>query len=184
MKRHALIGAFLVTLLSLGTGSTVSAQATPQATSAAVQGTGTREDPIRRGQSVEIGDWTVEIVGFKQNALDAIMAENPYNDPPADGEQFAMVTMTLTYNGTDIGSLFDLDFKAVGASNVAYTTYENDCGVVPNDPYSVSDVFPGGSVKVNYCWAIKSSDAKSLLVYGTASFDFDAKPIFLKPGKD
>jgi hypothetical protein len=184
MKRYTVIGAFLIAFLLLGTGSMVSAQATPQATSAAVQGTGTRTDPIRRGQSVEIGDWTAEIVGYKQNALDAIMAENPYNDPPADGEQFAMVTMKLTYNGADIGSLFDLDFKAVGDSNVAYTTYDNDCGVVPNDPYSVSDVFTGGSVTVNYCWAIKSTDAKSLLVYGTSSFDFDAKPIFLKPRKD
>jgi len=160
------------------------AQTTTPTASSTKTAEGTRKDPIPRGQSVEIGDWTVEIVGFRQNANEIVAAENQFNDPPAVGRQFVIATMEITYHGSDIGDLTYLQFKAVGESNVAYTTFDDSCGVVPNDPYSVSDIFTDGTVKVNYCWSVKSSDVKSLLIYGEELLNFDDEPVFLNPRKN
>jgi len=145
---------------------------------------GTRKDPIPRGQSVDLGDWTVEIVGYRQNANEIVATENQFNDPPAEGRQFVMATMQITYHGTDIGNLSYLQFKAVGASNVAYTTYEDSCGVVPDDPFTISDIFTDGTVKVNYCWSVQTSDVKSLLIYGEVMLSFDDDPVFLNPRRN
>jgi len=159
------------------------AQTATPAASSTTKAEGTRTDPIPRGQHVDLGDWTVEIVGYRQNANGIVAAENQFNDPPAEGRQFVIATLRITYRGADIGNLTDLNFKAVGESNVAYTTYEDSCGVVPDNPYSVSDIFTDGVVKVNYCWSVKSSDIKSLLIYGEVLFNFDDDPIFFNPRK-
>ena len=95
-----------------------------------------------------------------------------------------MATVRVTYKGTGIGSLFDLSLKAVSDSNVAYTTYEDDCGVVPDDPYTVSDIFPDGTVKVNYCWSVKTEDVKNLLIYAEALSASGDDPVFFTPRKD
>jgi hypothetical protein len=56
----------------------------------------------------------------------------------------------------------------VGASNVAYTTFDNSCGVLP-EPNLYSDdpeTFVGGTVSGNAaCWEIVSGDASSLVMF-------------------
>ena len=58
--------------------------------------------------------------------------------------------------------------RAVGASNVAYTTFNNGCGVLPDPDLEVDDpqVFAGGTVSGNAaCWEIRASDANSLVMF-------------------
>lgn len=179
MRRSFLV--LIALVLTMGASTSAYAQATPGPTR---QAAGTRTDPILRGTGARIGDWYIEIVGFRQNANELIAAENQFNDPPAEGRQFAMATIQLTYKGDDIGNLFDLSFKAVGKSNVAYTTYGDSCGVVPDGSLFVSDIFPDGMVKVNYCWSVRSEDASNLLVYVEAmSSPYGTKPVFFNPRK-
>ena len=142
---------------------------------------GTRADPIPRGQSAEVGDWEVKIVGWKRNATADVMAENRFNSSPEDGVQFAIVTLQIKYVGDETGGPYDLRVKAVGERNVGYDS--GDCGVIPNPYYDISDVFPGGEVKANWCFAIHSSDAASLLVYIESTWDFNSKPVFFDPVK-
>src|SRR4051794_14644978 len=124
MKRLAVLLACLFIGLTIPPVVAIAQTATPTATSTKMA-EGTRKDPIPRGQSVDLGDWTVEIVGYRQNANEIVAAENQFNDPPAEGRQFVIATLRITYRGTGIGNLSDLSFKAVGESNVAYTTYED-----------------------------------------------------------
>jgi hypothetical protein len=54
--------------------------------------------------------------------------------------------------------------RAVGSAAVSYSTFQDHCGVIP-DRISSADVFTGGTITGNVCWAIRSSDAGSLVMY-------------------
>jgi hypothetical protein len=54
--------------------------------------------------------------------------------------------------------------RSVGASAVSYSTFDNSCGSLP-DPLPDSETFTGGSFSGNVCWAIRSGDAESLVMY-------------------
>src|SRR5690606_22550320 len=119
------------------------------------------------------------VVEFFPDATEMVLAENMFNDPPAPGEQFVMVTVEVTYNGSESGSpSFELNFKAVGDASVAYTTYDDSCGVVPNDQFRANELFTGGSIRFNVCWSVPSEDVDSLVMFVEPTFSFNAKPVF------
>ncbi len=109
------------------------------------------------------------IVGYTPDATAAVLAANMFNDPPAAGNQFAIVRVRATYTGSSSDN-FDGSFRlrAVGASNVTFTTFGNRCGVIP-DKISDATLFPGGTVEGNICFEIPTSNAGSLMVYDNAS---------------
>jgi hypothetical protein len=106
------------------------------------------------------------------NGTKAILAENMFNDPPPDGMQFYLISLSLTYHGADTGNAYGLTWKAVDANNVAYTTYDPSCGVIPQEFNAGADVFPGGTITGNICFVVDSSTAKTLVLYAEPSFSF------------
>ncbi len=107
------------------------------------------------------------------------MTENEFNNPPAEGKQFFIARVAVTYTGSESGMpASELNFQAVGAANAAYATFTDTCGVIPDDSYLVSDLFEGGSAEFNVCWAIDSEDAGSLVMYVESLFDFDSDPVW------
>ena len=131
---------------------------------------GSRENPIPLGQAAPVGNgWTVRVTGVVADATGQVLAANQFNDPPAAGNQFFMIAASGTYTGTG-SSMLDSSFsmRAVGASQVAYTTFNNSCGVLPEPNLQLNDpqVFTGGTVSGNAaCWEIRSSDAASLAMF-------------------
>ena len=129
-----------------------------------------RENPIPLGQPGAVGNgWTVAVTNVYPDATAAVLAANPYNDAPAAGNQFFMIAVTATYSGSGSSHLDSgFSMRAVGASNVAYTTFDNSCGVLPDPDLYLDDpeVFTGGTVSGNAaCWQIRSSDASSLVMF-------------------
>jgi hypothetical protein len=129
-----------------------------------------RSNPFPLGTAGSLGNgWTLTITGTYPDAWAQIQAANQFNDPPAAGNQFFMIAVSATYNGPG-SSRLDSSFgaRAVGASNVAYTTFDNSCGVLPEPNLQLDDpqVFTGGTV-TGYaaCWHIRSSDAGSLVMF-------------------
>src|SRR5699024_4362558 len=61
---------------------------------------GSRDNPLPIGSTVSDSEWDVTINSVDLNATDAIMAENPLNDAPADGNTYIMVEVSATYTGT------------------------------------------------------------------------------------
>lgn len=145
-----------------------------QANAAPASGGNDRDRPIPIGQAAAVGDWTVQVTGVTPNASKQIEAENMFNDPPPDGKQFYIISLALTYNGGETGSVYDLDFKAVDANNVAYTTYDPSCGVIPQEFNFGADVFPGGTISGNICVVVDSSTTKTLVLYAQPSFSLGA----------
>jgi hypothetical protein len=111
----------------------------------------------------------VTVTAVYADATAQVLAANEFNDPPGPGRQFFMIAVTATYNGSGSSHLDPgFSFRAVGASNVAFTTFENSCGVLPEPNLQLTDpqVFTGGTVAGNAaCWSIPSSDAGSLVAF-------------------
>jgi hypothetical protein len=112
-----------------------------------------------------IDDWEVTFVSSDQDATDVVMAENEFNDPPADGHQFFMARIRATYRGPGSSRLdAGFRFRAVGPAGVVYTTFGDSCGVIP-DEYEDPETFSGGTTEGNLCWEVRSSDASGLLAF-------------------
>jgi Domain of unknown function (DUF4352) len=158
--------------------ATSSARTATATTAAGSSGNG-RANPAKIGSLVDTGDWKVVVNKVTPDAAAAILAENSFNDPPEAGRQYFMVHVSATYDGDeDSDSAFSLSFKAVGESNVAYSDFEDDCGLVPDDLPVGKDVFKGGTVSGNICWSVKTTDAGSLLMYVEDSFSSKTKTWF------
>ena len=94
-----------------------------------------------------------------------VLDENRFNDPPEEGKQFYVVRIQASYLGADSNE-FDGGYRlrAVGAGGVVYTTFEDSCGVIP-DELPNPELFMNGTIEGNECWQIASTDADSLLVF-------------------
>lgn len=122
--------------------------------------------PYRRVGPLSDG-WTLAVVSVTPNATSLVLAENQFNDPPAPGRQFFIARVMATFTGAGSDAFAgSFRLEAVGASNVAYTTFDDSCGVIP-DEISSTDVFTGGAVTGNVCWSVLSSDVPSLVMFDT-----------------
>jgi len=131
---------------------------------------GSRANPIPLGQSALIyGNWEIRVVDVIPNATDLVLQENRFNTPPKPGYQFFIATVEATYRGQG-SARFDGTYRlrAVGPANVSYSTFDDDCGVIPN-AISDTEVFTGGTIRGNVCWQVRSSDAAALLMYDRES---------------
>ena len=116
--------------------------------------------------------WEVAVLATQPDATAAVLAENPFNDPPGEGTQFYLVTLRATYRGTASAHFIGgFRLRTLGESGVVYTPFEHSCGVIPN-ALPNSELFAGGTVEGNECWAIASSDADALALILDASFSF------------
>jgi hypothetical protein len=114
--------------------------------------------------------WTLKVTEFFPDATSLVLAANQFNDPPPAGFQFVMVSVSATWNGKGSSHLDSgYALRAVGASNVAYTTFSSHyCGVLPDPNLQLDDpqVFTGGTVSGHgACWVVRSSDVPSLVMF-------------------
>lgn len=135
------------------------------ATGTTSTGAGTRENPIPLGDTARIHpDWELTVVSVTPDATALILSENSFNEPPADGQQFFMATVRLTYIGETSDQFYVSDLNAVGQLAVGYNQFDDYCGSIPDELPS-RELFTGGTIEGNVCWAIDREDADSLVLY-------------------
>ena len=140
---------------------------------------GTRGNPTPAGETVRVGDWDITVLSTTPDATEAALAESQSNDPPAEGHQFYMAEVAATYQGRWSEQLAaGLGLLAVGDSSVAYDITNHYCGVVPGGDKPYVEVFPGGSLRLNLCWEIRSEDAHSLVFMVDDPSPFDRERMF------
>jgi hypothetical protein len=136
---------------------------------------GTRESPLPLGTVIELDDWSVSVTEVTADATDVVMAENEFNDPPADGRQFVLFRAEATYEGDDSGDPWDLSWAIVGAGGNTFGGSSTDdyCGVIPDAFDEKGETFPGGSVEGNVCLSVPGDqvDGATILVEDTFSFE-------------
>ena len=109
-------------------------------------------------------DWKVKVLGVTPDGTAGVLSENQFNDPPEAGEQFYLVNVSVSYVGRDSATaLAELTFSAVDSGNTQIR--EGGCGVVPDPFDSFTEVFAGGSLTGNLCFAVPSATAGSLVMY-------------------
>ncbi|WP_217913316.1 hypothetical protein [Miltoncostaea marina] len=126
----------------------------------------TRATAVPIGQGLAIhGGWAAAVLSVTPDATAAVLAENQFNDPPAPGRQFFIARVSATYTGA-ASSRFDAGFRlrVVGPSAVAYTTFGDSCGVIPDD-IEDPEVFTGGTITGNVCWSVPSGDVGGLVMF-------------------
>ena len=142
-------------------------------------GTNSVTELVAIGDSATVGSWDVTVMSVTADGTDAVLAANPFNEPPGEGEQFFLAVLEATYIGDESSTFWvDMTLKALGASNVAYEAFEASCGVIPDDINEAGETFPGGTVTGNVCWKIGSAEAVSLVMIAEESFSLDETRVF------
>lgn len=161
-------------------GSDTTAAGSDTTTAAASDAIGSFDNPYDIGDGVvlfyddfstgEERRWLVEVLSPVADITQAVADENQFNDPPAAGEVFAAARVRITYeSGPAPANVFDLSFGAIGPSGRVLKTFEATCGVTPDSLDSFAELFPGGSVEGNVCWATPSGDVPELRMILEAS---------------
>ncbi|MGD9999946.1 MAG: hypothetical protein AB7U39_23760, partial [Ilumatobacteraceae bacterium] len=162
---------------------TAAAPATPATPMAGLIGpqdgaasTSARRSPTPVATPADLGEgWTLSVDGPATDITDAVAAENQFNEPPPDGSRFVGMQVTYAYNGTEVAQPFSVIVNAVGDSNLQLS---GNCGVVPGQLDTFSDVLPGGSVSGTLCFVVPEADLGSVVLYASADVFAENKIMF------
>ena len=137
-----------------------------------------RDQPVPAGERATIAGWDIAITDVTPDATDAVLEANQFNDPPADGRQFFMVTLEAEFTGEgvddDSGDLWiDVRQQVVDDNQVTYSASDDRCGVIPDDIDDAGETFVGGTLEGNVCWEVDSDQMDTLVVFMEPTFAFD-----------
>lgn len=121
-------------------------------------GAGTRTDPIAVGDTGTFTEgaetFTVSVGEVNFDATDITLAENQFNEVPADGMTYAIVPVTVTYSGPDsMNPYFQTFVTFVSADGRSFDEYS---AVVPDDMMHVGDIYDGASATGNFAFLVDS----------------------------
>jgi hypothetical protein len=138
---------------------------------------GDRASPVPVGSIADIGGgWRLQIVDINPDAAAAIAEENPFNEPPPAGSTLTLITVALGYFGLeDPKTVFEVSISAVGSGNVELAA---QCGLVPQDLLTFSQVFSGAVVLGNVCFVTTPEDIPALQLYASGDL-FGGDDVFL-----
>src|SRR5690606_17465378 len=109
---------------------------------------GSRSNPYPIGTVVANSEWEVSL-GEPREGWAEIRERNSFNDPPADGMEYHLVPLSVTYVGADSAvPWLELTVEFVGDDA---RTYTGRCGVIPDDLMDVDALYEGGSAEGNVC---------------------------------
>ena len=123
---------------------------------------GTRENPHPLGTTVASDDWEVTVNSFTPDATDAVLAENTFNEPPADGTVYALINVTITYQGADSAYASDVTVNYVTTGGEVVDGLE--AFVVGPDAIGLDELYAGGSVTGNVVRQIPAGDTGTIRV--------------------
>lgn len=125
---------------------------------------GTRDNPLPLGSTVTLdglgeSEWEVTVGPSTLDATEVVIAENTFNDPPEDGFQYALLSLTATYIGSESGTpSFDLMYSYVSSAGTTHETFDN-FAVAPDPLSDINELYPGASGTGNILIAIPTDDA-------------------------
>lgn len=125
-------------------------------------GAGTRENPHPLGTTVSNNEWQVTVNSVDPDATDSVLAENQFNDPPADGNVYLLASVTITRGGEEPGSSFELGFHFVTESGNVIGDYE--ALVVAPDELGWDELYPGASTTGNVVFEVPAADAGTIRI--------------------
>ena len=127
-----------------------------------------RTNPMPPGTTVETADGlALTLVSVNLDATDAVLDENPYNDPPDAGNRFVMARVRVQNVGGDANSEKEVEesnFRLVGTSAVRFVPLSYTGAYACPDELD-GDLFLSGMVEGNVCFQIPQSETGLVLFY-------------------
>ncbi len=140
---------------------------------------GSREMPVTMGSLAPVGDWLVRVTGVEPDGAAGVLAASEFNEPPGDGKQYFVVDLEAFYAGDDSGTFWvDTSWSAVGPSALAYDPYGASCGMLARDLSYVGEVWPGGAISGQICFAVAEIDATGLQLILDEGFGGEGRTFF------
>ena len=138
-----------------------------------------RSNPVEIGAYGAIGDWVVRVTNVDADATSAVLAASEFNEAPDPGQQYVMVDLEAAYAGGDVGTFwFDVSWSAVGPAGVVYESFDASCGTLPSDLSYGGELWPGGVLEGQLCFAVDASDAAELELFFDEGFSDDTRRYF------
>ena len=156
----------------------------PGPTAAPGEQVGPIDAPAPAGSTVVTADGlALTITSFNPDAGSVLENENPYYEPPHEGNRFVMARARVQNVGGDANSPIGMEniidqFYFVDSSSATVVDWRGGCDIFPNDIRERdAALFPGGTAEVSVCFEIPKSETDIALMYRPGHF-YD-KPIFL-----
>lgn len=128
-----------------------------------------RPSPVPLGQAWPTADGLIiRVLAVDFDGWQRVLAENQFNNPPAEGMRMLIVGVEVT-NGTDDAAtprkIDSSDYRIVGDRGIIYTPFETDtrCGVIPSE--LDREIFPGATVTGNICVVAPQDEGQLQLIY-------------------
>lgn len=125
----------------------------------------TRTSPADIGELVRTQDWeiTTNTVLRGDKAWEKLLEANQFNDPPANGIEYLLVSITARYIGAEEpgGGLIGGMFTTTGGNNIIYDTPS----AVEPEPNMDVTLFPGGTATGWLALQIGKNEGNRLLIF-------------------
>ncbi|MDR5698543.1 DUF2510 domain-containing protein [Agromyces aerolatus] len=130
---------------------------------------GSRDDPLAIGETITTDEFEVVINSIDLDATEQVLAADEYNEPPAEGETYAIVNLTVTYTGEESSTDSMVGIDYVGADGVVKSdSYAYAWGIEPE--FGMTELFAGGSVTSNLVLMLPA-DPDGVLLVSPGFFD-------------
>lgn len=124
------------------------------------QTTGTRSNPHPAGTRFTIPDWKVSLSATTSGAkaVNAVRKANQFNDAPAKGNTFAIVSvMVERTSGDSLAPWLGISIRFLTPDGLVLDGSQNYCGVVTKSLNDVGEMFPGAATSGNVCVQVPAS---------------------------
>jgi len=137
---------------------------------------GTRQNPVPIGTDVQVGpNWQIAVLEVNPDVWAVVQETNMFNDPPAEGRQFVMARVRVSYSGEESGIPWvDLRVRYLGSDGNTYGEGMDDyCGVIPEALSDIGEQFPGAVAEGNVCWSVPADviAGGAIIIEETLSFE-------------
>lgn len=133
---------------------------------------GTDENPWPAGSAVPIGDWEITINSWEPNANDAVSAAGDDMSMLAEGQQYAILNVTMTWTGEGLGdnSSVMMDYIPVDGDTVsgAWSAF----GTTPGEnKLAYAELVSGGSVTGDMLYSVDAGNTDGVFMLGADSVE-------------
>lgn len=120
---------------------------------------GTRDNPYPIGTTLKSEDWEVTINDVELDATEEVMAENEFNEEPAEESQYMLVNLTATYVGDGDGDMPWVMISYVTPGGNTLDAY--DANAVAPDSFDDGEIlYEGASTSGNIVIEVPSEDVE------------------------
>ncbi|MCR2814324.1 DUF4352 domain-containing protein [Microbacterium jiangjiandongii] len=116
--------------------------AATQSSAAGPVGEGTIDNPLPLGTPIITEDWEVTVHGVAFDQTEAVMAVNPYGSPPAEGFQYILADVTMTYTGDAAEGMMPL-WVGIAYITASGKTTETAAVDAPGEMDRLANLLPG-----------------------------------------